>query len=185
MQVSGSSRLPPPASDPPRGSGGLRGDSWEFQRECVKFFAELVQALGAPRSLGQIYGLLFASSRSLTFTDIVEQLGISKGSVSQGLRILRSLGAVQNVTLAPDNREYFRPELGLRNLLSGLLREKMQPLLAEGGVRLLHLQEAALKGSDPQSLKFSRGRVKQIESWRRQMGLMLPLLKVLLDLNAR
>ena len=65
-----------------------------FEAECVAFFSDVVQVFGVPKSVGQIYGLLFASTEALCFSDIVERLDISKGSASQGLQLLRSLGAV-------------------------------------------------------------------------------------------
>lgn len=65
-----------------------------FQAECVELFAEMVHIFGVPKSVGQIYGVLYASSKPLSFSDIVEQIDISKGSASQGLQLLRSLGAI-------------------------------------------------------------------------------------------
>jgi HTH-type transcriptional regulator, glycine betaine synthesis regulator len=151
-----------------------------FTRECIEFFAELGQVVGIPRSLAQIYGLLFASPSPLSFTDIVESLGMSKGSASQGLQLLRSLGAVQSVSTANDRRELFVPELGLRKLVKGVLREKIEPVVKSGGARLRQLQMAARKAPNLQTEEFSLERVKQIETWRRQMVLLLPLLKTLL-----
>jgi hypothetical protein len=60
--------------------------SAEFERECVAFFAGVVGVLGVPPSVGQIYGLLFASPEPLSFTDILEVLNASKGSVSHPRR---------------------------------------------------------------------------------------------------
>ena len=71
------------------------GNSADFQIECATFFAEVIQIFGVPKSVGQIYGLLYASPVPLSFSDIVERLGISKGSASQGLQFLRSLGAIK------------------------------------------------------------------------------------------
>ena len=61
----------------------------ELENEIVEHFADLAAMLAQPRSYGQIYGLLFASTQPLSFTDIVERLDLSKGSVSQGLKALR------------------------------------------------------------------------------------------------
>jgi hypothetical protein len=86
-----SKTVPPPrhsVAAKPAGGGG------RFETECVVFFAEVVQAFGVPRSVGQIYGLLFATAEPLSFSDIVERLDISKGSISQGLQFLRSVGAI-------------------------------------------------------------------------------------------
>lgn len=157
-----------------------------FEAECTAFFTDIVQVLGVPKSVGQIYGLLFASPQPLGFTDIVEKLAISKGSASQGLQLLKSLGAVQGIETggvagAPSTRrELFVPELGLRRLVGGVLREKIEPLVGEGADRIQRLEAAAKASADAPIRKFSGNRVKQIQTWRRQMGLLLPILKTLL-----
>lgn len=66
-----------------------------FEAEIAAVFADLVMLLGLPKSMGEIYGFIFASSEPPTFADIEHKLGLSKGSVSQGLRALRELGAVR------------------------------------------------------------------------------------------
>ena len=58
-------------------------------------FADLVVLLGLPKSMGEIYGFIFASAEPPTFADIEQKLDLSKGSVSQGLRALRELGAIK------------------------------------------------------------------------------------------
>ena len=164
-----------------------------FERECVEFFADVVAVLGVPRSMGQIYGLLFSSPRPLSFTDITERLDISRGSASQGLQALKSLGAVRSVdssspsALSPQlsasptsRRELFEPEKGLRKLVTGVLREKVDPLVTEGAARLKKLREHAQAAPDEAGRRFSLERVKQIESWRGQLRLLLPLLKTVL-----
>ena len=74
----------------------------------MDMFADIVSALGIPKSIGQIYGLLYASATPLSFSDIVERLEISKGSVSQGLQLLRSLGAINvaDLKLKQDGSEF-------------------------------------------------------------------------------
>ena len=152
----------------------------EFERECVEFFADVVQVFGVPRSVGQIYGLLFASPQPLSFTDIAERLDISRGSASQGLQALRALGAVRGASSDGERRERFEPELGLRKLVSGVLREQVESVVTEGGPRIRKLREHAAAAGDAAGKDFSEKRVKQIETWRRQMQLLLPLLKTIL-----
>jgi len=179
------------------------GVSTEFARECIKLFAEVVQVFGVPKSVGQIYGLLFASPAPLSFSDIVERLDISKGSASQGLKLLRSLGAVNVVRplslaprpsrlahnapvvsiVEPSRREYFEPELGLRRLVNGVLQERVTPLATTGGNRLSHLRELAER--DGEGSDFFLDRVKQLDTWRRRLKTVLPVLSMLLGPKSR
>lgn len=152
-----------------------------FSRECVAFFGEAVQLFGVPPSVGQIYGLLYASQEPLSFSDIFIRLDISKGSTSQGLNLLRSLGAIHAVAPADSNgrREYFSPELSLRKLLRGVLDERVSPLAGKSAGRLARLRESA-DGAPDGERKFRLGRVHQLEIWHRRLRAIVPVLGTLL-----
>ena len=188
------------------------GNPADFQSECIELFAEVVYALGLPRSIGQIYGLLYASPAPLSFSDIVERLDISKGSASQGLQLLRSLGAINiadakrqvlsgkseersakrqahplplppcSLLPAPDasRRIAYEPELGLRRLLGGIIRGRIEPLAGQGRLRMQRLRELAEATADGAHKEFQLERVEQLETWRRQATLVMPVLKTLL-----
>ena len=169
-----------------------------FQAECVELFGEVLQLFGVPKSVGQIYGLLYASPVPLCFSDIVEQLNISKGSVSQGLQLLRSLGAIRlleqadvrnsahllvSLPVIATRRDYFEPELSLRKLMSGVLRERLMPLATTGSGHLARLRELAER--DGSRGRFYLDRVKQLETWRRRLKAVLPVLTALLGPKSR
>jgi HTH-type transcriptional regulator, glycine betaine synthesis regulator len=105
------------------------------EAEVISIFVQMAQTMGAPRSLGEIYGLLFATPRPLSFAEIAAQLTMSKGSVSQGLRFLRTIGAIQPVVVAGDRKEYYEPVVELRALVSGFLKERINPQLETWGAR--------------------------------------------------
>jgi Predicted transcriptional regulators len=200
--------LPSSATNPARPSGAIPANARRFEAECVQFFAEAVQLFGIPKSVGQIYGVLYASPRPLGFLDIVERLEISKGSASQGMQLLRELGAINEVRgkgrgnksaairngdaaeganevgSANDSgssrgvRVLYEPELSLRRLVSGVLRERIAPMAATNAERLANLKSlAAQAGPDG---KFYLARAKQLNTWRRRMRAVLPVLMALL-----
>jgi len=168
-----------PASPDSRAAASPPEVSPEFTRECVEFFSELVGVFGLGRSVGQIYGLLFASPRPLSFTDIAESLDISRGSTSQGLNFLRELGAVR-ATAGESDRQLFEPELHLRKLIGGVLKERVDPVVQQGGDRIKKLRKAVAAAPNATGKEFSEKQLKRLESWRRQMGLLLPILKTIL-----
>lgn len=155
-----------------------------FERECVALFSDYLHVLGIPKSIGAIYGLLFASPEPLCFAQIVEKLGISKGSVSQGLAFLRQSGAVKEIQVSDDRREFFEPELGLRRLASGLIREKIEPLARDGRSSLLGLKRTLAMASPAQS-KFQLARVRQLETWHRQLRLVIPAVQAVLAISRK
>ena len=122
------------------------------ETEVIAMFVQMTQVLGVPRSLGEIYGLLFATPQPLAFQDIADRLALSKGSVSQGLRFLRSVGAIQPVVVPGDRREFFEPVVELRALVGGFLRERLNPQLETWGTRAkaLKIADFERKASDSQ-----------------------------------
>jgi DNA-binding transcriptional ArsR family regulator len=180
-----------------RSSNAVGAGSADFARECVDFFAEVVQVAGVAKSVGQIYGLLYASPEPLSFSDIVERLQVSKGSASQGLRLLRSLGAI-NVARPPRltqwphdagaeaetlRRDYYEPELSLRKLVSGVLQERVAPLAATVADRLIRLRGLVKPNGKGQN--FYLGRIKQLETWQRRLKTVLPVLGLMLGSKHR
>lgn len=144
-------------------------------------FSSFLRTLGVPNSVGAIYGLLFASPQPLCFAEIVERLGISKGSVSQGLTFLRQSGAVKLVDVADDRREFFEPELGLRRLASGLIKEKIEPLAKETKGAVARLRSHAKAARNEQN-EFQMERIEQLETWHRQLGRVLPVVQTILKI---
>lgn len=144
-------------------------------------FSSFLHVLGVPNSIGAIYGLLFASPEPLCFADIVERLEMSKGSVSQGLAFLRQSGAVKAVEVAGDRREFFEPELGLRRLASGLIQEKIQPLTKETKDTVARLKRSAESAQGGQRV-FQMERIRQLETWHKQLGRVLPVVQTILKI---
>lgn len=154
-----------------------QSDTESLIREgVIEHFVDLAQMLGIPKSVGQIYGLLFCSSEPLSFGDIVEQLAMSKGSASQGLRLLRNLGAVNVVYKPADRRDFYLAETELRKLANGFLREQIIPRLEKGSRHLQLLSEAAEKNHESSDLVV---RLKRLREWHHKMNKLLPWLTLM------
>ena len=108
--------------------------------QLLAYFQDGVRVLGLPKSVGEIYGVLYISSEPLTMLDLVDQLGISKGSASQGLKMLRTLGAVREVDHINDRKTYFEADVQLKKLVGGFIREEIRPHLKSC---LLYTSDAA------------------------------------------
>ncbi|MDE0577580.1 MAG: hypothetical protein OSB39_11585 [Opitutales bacterium] len=68
-----------------------------LELEGIDFFVRLMNMMGMPRSVGEIYGLLYFSEKPLPMDAVASRLGISIGSASQGLKNLRALKAVRSM----------------------------------------------------------------------------------------
>ena len=147
--------------------------------EIVGVFADLVTLLGLPKSMGEIYGLIFSSPEPLAFVDIEQKLRLSKGSVSQGLRSLRELGAIQGVGGDGERRERWVATVELRQLIGTILRERLVPYLERQDQRLAHAEELlgpdTVAGLTSAQAKVLRGRLEKLQSWQSRARTVLPL----------
>ena len=154
-------------------NGGSHQGLSPVEVALVEFFVSLADMAGMPKSVGEIYGLLFSSEEPLAMDEIIARLGLSKGSASQGLRFLRSAQAVRTVYRVGDRRDFYEPELGLRNLAAGFLKEKIGPRLAEGSQKLAQLEEIIARES-PNLRKVHENRVGRIRSWQKAGQRIIP-----------
>ena len=170
--MASSSSLPwsPAPAKPPRLSG--------IESDIIDIFVDLVALLSLPRSYGEIYGLLFASPRPLSFSDIQAKLGWSKGSVSQGLRALRNVGAIRRVEGADPRREHFVAETELRQLLGGMLKGSIQPQLKNGAGRLetIRARHRAELGAKTEESRLLGNRLDKLQRWHKRGGTLLPII---------
>jgi len=153
-----------------------------LERQVVAVFVDGVRVLGLPRSIGEIYGLLFISRAPLSLDDLVLRLQISKGSVSQGLRMLKSLGAVSeaNGNGNGERRTYYEPAVELKRLVGGFIREQVRPHLESGQTKISRLAVSARDVSDLDHRKFLSARVDRLDKWMRSGSKVLPILQKIL-----
>ena len=88
------------------------------------------------------------------------------------------------VEISGDRREFFEPELGLRRLASGLLREKIQPLAFDTRNSLVRLRHHTANAPSAQR-DFQLDRIRQLEVWHRQLGRLLPMIQAILKVSRR
>lgn len=151
-----------------------------LEKQVVDVFVDGVRVLGLPRSIGEIYGLLFVAPQALSLDDFVIRLGISKGSASQGLRSLRDLGAIKETSGDGVRRVYYEADVELKQLVGGFVREQVRPHLENGQLKIGRLLETVGEEEDPELREFYDERVAKLETWIRRGRMVLPLLQKVL-----
>ncbi|MDA8989460.1 hypothetical protein N9H22_03235 [Opitutales bacterium] len=158
-------------------------DHWEVA--VIDLFLNAANSFGLPKSYGQIYGLLFCRDQPLAMVEVMELLQISKGSASQGLRALRKLGAISSVFEPRDRKERFVPEIRLRKLVGGFLREQADPHLEKGTARLKQIESLVNDLDDVDARKRGARRYEILSGWHRQMSRLLPWVKMIVGKSDR
>jgi DNA-binding transcriptional regulator GbsR (MarR family) len=147
----------------------------ELDREVIELFIRMADVLNLPRSVGEIYGLLFISSDPLCLDDCRIRLNISKGSTSQGLKILRSFGAIRTVYIPGDRKDYYVAETSLRKMARGFASEQIQPHVSSGKERIERIREL-MEEEGIQSDDMLREKIDLLENWQKRAGKALPLI---------
>lgn len=147
----------------------------ELEDMVRDFFVDGVKVLGLPKSVGEIYGSLFISKEPLSLDDLVDRLGISKGSGSQGLKMLRTLGAVIEVEGKVGRKVYYEADLDLKSLVGGFIREEIRPHLSSAKVKI-----GLMEGCNASEDRFYDERIQKLNTWRKRAGVLLPILQKIL-----
>ena len=152
----------------------------ELETEVLGLFVQLSRMIGQPRSYAEIYGLLFISAQPLAMDDLIERLGISKGSASQGLKFLRTAGAIRMAYVAGDRRVHYEPVAELRHLVTGFLRDQFLPQLENSQARLDEIAERVRKLPAAERAHVSR-RITMLQSWGKKTRKFLPIIVKILE----
>ena len=148
----------------------------EIQREVADIFADLADLLGNPSSLGSIYGLLFASPEPLSMEEVVERLGISTGTASQGLRRLVELQAITPQKNQGERVTRYTAKLELRPFVSMFLDQQLLPRIGKSSARIEALQ-AQLDDLSSEHRKTLDVRLDRAATWHRRAKTFLPIIR--------
>ena len=164
MPVEVTSEPRPAAADP----------AWSrLEAEVIGLFVQLSRIIGLPRSYAELYALLFLSPRPLTMDEMIQRLGISKGSASQGLNFLRKAGAIR-VIHHPGRRAAGHEAVAeLRHLAAGFLQDQILPQVEDGQSRLDQIAGMVAMLPAEERAEASR-KITMLQSWGKQTRQFLP-----------
>jgi len=168
-----------PQSTPITGNQPIQKSNKDLEIESIDFFVRMMSMLGMPRSVGEIYGLLYFSTTPLPMDQIVSRLGISLGSASQGLKTLRSLKAVRTSYVPGDRRDHYQAETEFRRLFANFIKEEIMPHMESAQERIQRMEDS-LSGQEEQADEFYHIRIEKLKKLTRAGGRLLPALAGLL-----
>ena len=151
----------------------------EWRISMIELFVGGAQLIGLPKSVGQIYGYLYSAVKPTTMDQLISELGISKGSASQGLKFLRQLGAIKTQLVIGDRRDHFVAEVKSKKLMGGFIREKLIPALDEGEERIGFVKRL-LAADGLLEDQLHKDQVTKLETWNKKLRMALPLINKVL-----
>jgi DNA-binding transcriptional regulator GbsR (MarR family) len=147
----------------------------ELEVEAIEMFINFLRLIGLPKSVGEIYGLLFVAPHPMAMDDIMQRLDISLGAASQGLKLLRSFGAVRVVYERGDRRDHYVADLELSRFATVFIKEELQPRIDMAMERLQRMEDS-LAGLTPKERRATKQRLERLKHWLDKGQKILPWL---------
>ena len=151
--------------------------------ELIEVAGQAAHVLGFPRSVGEIYGLLYLAPNPLSAPDICDALSASKGGVSQGLRQLVALGFVNTVRVHGNRRIHYKAVLEVGGVLRQGYEQIVQKrtIVAEQKMKGLHQSLMDQKRQlDPDDYLLLKDRLQGLTKVQKRIKKLMPLISALL-----
>ena len=133
----------------------------KIKKELLQTFGEAYKAFGLNKLMGHIISLLLYSPKPLSLDEITEQLGRSKGPVSQILRRLRDRKLVRKAwTLENHRKDYYEIE---PEVFENSFRNNFE--LIKNNTRIAKLLKAKINQSKSKQLDTFQGRINEMEAF--------------------
>lgn len=108
----------------------------EPEQQFVERLGLAAQGDGLPRIAGRIMGFLILKGGPVSFSELVDDLRVSRGSISTNTRLLDSLGVIDRVAMAGERQDYYQLAADpYGRLMEGSLKRmrKMQSIVDDAG----------------------------------------------------
>jgi len=148
--------------------------------ELVDVFGRLAQAVGLPRSVGEIYGLLYLASEPMSAPEVGGALSISKGSVSMGTRQLLALGFIRKVWLQEQRKDYFEAVLELGEVVRAAYDRIIKVRADNAGRRLDEVGRALAEAREeisPEEFEIIEERLERLNKVHKRARQIMPLIE--------
>jgi DNA-binding transcriptional regulator GbsR (MarR family) len=148
----------------------------DLESQVIELFVDLAEMIGYPRSVGQLFGMLYISAEPMSMESLTSRLAISKGSASQGLKVLRTLGAVKTSYVPGRRRQHYGAEMSIRKITANFMRDQVGANLRNIGERL-----DAIENLQPSGDSKIINKIDSLSSWQNRAEKMLPIILKMVD----
>ena len=136
----------------------------DLEVESIEMFINFLRLLGWPKSVGEIYGLLFVSAQPLAMDDIMGRLDMSLGAASQGLKLLREFGAVRTVYMPGARKDHYIASGELSRFASSYIEEELLPRLRTAQERIKRM-ERMMESMPEADRQTPAERIDRLQYW--------------------
>ncbi len=132
-----------------------------IRERFILHWGEMGSLWGINRTMAQIHALLFISPEPLSANDIMEELQISRGNVSMGLRELIAWGIVNRVHVKGERREFYTTEKDVWKMFRIIARERKRREV-DPTIEVLRQSMTDLNGMSDSAGSYEREQLKSL-----------------------
>ena len=96
----------------------------QIKQDFIEGLSGISQFWGLPKGMGAIFAVLYLAPNPLSLDEIVEQSGLTKGSISTSVRSLSRMGLVHRSTKLGDRKDYYAAETDFYRSIRAILKER-------------------------------------------------------------
>lgn len=96
----------------------------ESKKRFIDAWGALGSSWGVPRTMSQIHALLMISPEAMTTDEIMEDLGLSRGNVSMGLKALEDWGIIHLEYKHGERKKFYRSEKDVMKIATQIAKER-------------------------------------------------------------
>ena len=99
-------------------------DISQIKQNFVEGLSSISQFWGFPKGMGAIFAVLYLAPNPLSLDELVEQAGLTKGSISTNVRALSRMGLIRPVIRISDRKDYYEAETDFYKAIRAILKER-------------------------------------------------------------
>ena len=132
-------------------------------------------SFGVNRTLGQLYMFLYLSNKPRSLDELVEELGVSKASVSIACRQLEQWGALRRVWKQGDRKDYYEAISDLSTLINNGILESINKKLDSAQVQIAECRRILDEALDEKAEEVThmKTRLREAEKYRSRFSELL------------
>jgi HTH-type transcriptional regulator, glycine betaine synthesis regulator len=141
----------------------------QLRERFIETGGHITQSIGVGRVIGQVFAHIYFSPQPQTLDDLTRELQVSKGAASMSVRQLEQWGAVRQVWIKGERKDYFEAceDFGriIRRALLDLIGRRMEATdtLLEQAEQLVAYGKRKTRNADEQ---FLARRIEKLRVFR-------------------
>lgn len=149
--------------------------------------SRISQFWGFPKAMGAIFAVIYLSPNPTNLDKLVEEVNVTKGTVSTNVRALERMGMIQKQIHIGERKDYYVAETDFWKIVRGILKERekieFDRALRSVDESLQIIQSATSDSSDVELTSFYEQRLRTMQSFFNSLDNLVAMLLALDNLR--